>query len=110
MVLLTALAGIVGVDAVERVVPGAVARAVHEDSAAGRGAPYTTPGWMTTRSSGLRPRDAHDGEVSHGLLGDEVAVVAGSAGLNGFGGRLYLHCVGDGADFEFDVDVVGCPM
>ena len=47
---------------------------------------------------------ADDGQVLDGGAGDEVAVVAGVAGLHGFGGGLHFHGVDDGADFELDVD------
>ena len=46
---------------------------------------------------------AHDRKVLHRLLGHQIAVVAGSAGLHHLGRRLHLHLVGDGAHFELDV-------
>ena len=87
-----ALAGIVDVDAVERVVPGAVARAVDVYAAAG-GRAGDDAGLGDDEIERIASARADDGQILDGGAGDEVAVVAGGAGLHGFGGGLHFHGV-----------------
>src|SRR5262249_842968 len=99
----SALARVVDVDAVERVVPGAVARAVHVNAAAGVGA-VDDAGLRIDEVQRITPARGDDRQIHHLLGRDRVAVVARAARLHDFGPRGYFDCFGERAHFEPGVD------
>src|SRR5262249_15752727 len=96
-------AGIVHVDAVQRVVPGAVARAVDVDAAAGvRSADYTR--LSDHEIQRVAPALSYDRQGSDRLSGDQIAVGSPRAGLDGFEPGEDFHRVHEGAYYEAHVD------
>ena len=95
--------GLIGVDAINGVIPGAVACAVYVQATPSIGTIHDTR-LTQDEIERIAPAVADDGKILDDSFAEHIADVARSGGLHLFIGTGYFDALGESAYFERDVD------